>query len=81
MAGGCVARSRWELAGAHTAATGHEFKRLEIGYLIAEFCDRDAQNVMDSIGHPIEAWNAADPQRKEAGSEIRFYTEKFMARV
>ena len=48
--------------------SGHEFKRLEIGYLIAEFCDRDAQNVMDSIGHPIEAWNAADPQRKEADS-------------
>jgi hypothetical protein len=48
--------------------SGHEFKRLEVGYLIAEFCDRDAQNVMDSIGHPIEAWNAADPQRKEADS-------------
>ena len=28
--------------------SGHEFKRLEIGYLIAEFCDRDAQNVMNS---------------------------------
>jgi hypothetical protein len=40
--------------------SGHELERLEIGYLIAEFCDRDAQNVMDSIGHPIEAWNAAN---------------------
>ena len=48
--------------------SGHELERLEIGYLIAEFCDRDAQNVMDSISHPIEAWNAANLQRKEADS-------------
>lgn len=45
-----------------------ELKRLELGWVIAGLCDRDAQNVMDSIGHPMDAWNAAAPQRKAADS-------------
>lgn len=47
---------------------GCEVMRLEVGWVIAELCDRDAQNVMDSIGHPMDAWNAAAPQRKVADS-------------
>lgn len=45
-----------------------ELLRLELGWVVADICQVDAQAVMDSIGHPTEAWKAAAPQRKVAES-------------
>ena len=46
--------------------TGLELDRLELGWLIAAMFDLEAQRIMDSIGHPIEAFNAASEPRKAA---------------
>jgi len=43
-----------------------ELDRLELGWLIAAMYDLEAQRIMDSIGHPIEAFNAASEPRKAA---------------
>lgn len=43
-----------------------ELDRLELGWLIAAMFDLEAQRIMDSIGHPIEAFNAASEPRKAA---------------
>lgn len=43
-----------------------ELDRLELGWLIAAMFDFEAQRIMDSIGHPIEAFNAASEPRKAA---------------
>ena len=45
---------------------GLELDRLELGWLIAAMFDYEAQHIMDSIGHPIEAFNAASEPRKAA---------------
>ena len=45
---------------------GLELARLELGWLIAAMFDFEAQRIMDSIGHPIEAFNAASEPRKAA---------------
>jgi hypothetical protein len=45
---------------------GLELDRLELGWLIAAMFDFEAQCIMDSIGHPIEAFNAASEPRKAA---------------
>ncbi len=45
---------------------GLELDRLELGCLIAAMFDFEAQRIMDSIGHPIEAFNAASEPRKAA---------------
>lgn len=45
---------------------GLELDRLELGWLIAAMFDFEAQRIMDSIGHPIEAFNAASEPRKAA---------------
>ena len=43
-----------------------ELDRLELGWLIAAMFDLEAQRIMDSIGHPIEAFSAASEPRKAA---------------
>lgn len=43
-----------------------ELERLELGWLIAAMFDFEAQRIMDSIGHPIEAFNASSEHRKTA---------------
>ncbi len=43
-----------------------ELDRLELGWLIAAMFDLEAQRIMDSIGHPIDAFNAASEPRKAA---------------
>ena len=45
---------------------GLELDRLELGWLIAAMFDFEAQRIIDSIGHPIEAFNAASEPRKAA---------------
>lgn len=45
---------------------GLELDRLELGWLIAAMFDLEAQRIMDSIGHPIDAFNAASEPRKAA---------------
>jgi hypothetical protein len=45
---------------------GLELDRLELGWLIAAMFDFEAQRIMDSIGHPNEAFNAASEPRKAA---------------
>ena len=45
---------------------GLELARLELGWLIAAMFDFEAKRIMDSIGHPIEAFNAASEPRKAA---------------
>lgn len=45
---------------------GLELDRLELGWLIATMFDFEAQRIMDSIGHPFEAFNAASEPRKAA---------------
>jgi len=41
-----------------------ELDRLELGWLIAAMFDFEAQRIMASIGHPIEAFNTAYEPRK-----------------
>lgn len=41
-----------------------EQHRLELGHQIAKFFDLHAQSIMDSIGHPLDAFMAAEPARK-----------------
>lgn len=43
-----------------------ELDRLELGWLIAAMFDFEAQRIMDSIGHPMEALKAASEPRKAA---------------
>ncbi|SMC82990.1 hypothetical protein [Polynucleobacter kasalickyi] len=43
-----------------------ELNRLELGWLIAAMFDFEAQRIIDSIGHPIEGFNAASQPRKAA---------------
>jgi hypothetical protein len=38
-------------------------QRLEIGLVVSEILQAQGQKVMDSIGHPIESFNAAKPYR------------------
>ena len=50
----------------HCTDPGLELDRLELGWLITAMFDFEAQRIMDSIGHPIEAFNAASEPRKAA---------------
>ena len=43
-----------------------ELDRLELGWLIAAMFDFEAQRIMDSIGHPMEALKAASEPRQAA---------------
>ena len=43
-----------------------EMMRLEIGLVISEIMLAQGQKVMDSIGHPIDAFNEAEPYRDSA---------------
>ena len=43
-----------------------ELDRLELGWLISNMFDLEVQRIMDSIGHPIDAFNAAAESRKKA---------------
>lgn len=43
-----------------------ELDRLELGWLISKMFDLEAKQIMDSIGHPIDAFNAAAEPRKNA---------------
>jgi hypothetical protein len=45
---------------------GLELDRLELGWLIAAMFDFEAQRIMDSIGHPMEALKAASEPRQAA---------------
>ena len=53
---------------------GLELDRLELGWLIAAMLDFEAQRIMDSIGHPIEAFNAASEPR-EAANDWRHWAK------
>ena len=43
-----------------------EMQRLEIGFVVSEILQAQGQKVMDSIGHPVEAFNEAKPYRDAA---------------
>lgn len=43
-----------------------EMQRLEIGLVVCEILQVQGQKVMDSIGHPIDAFNQAKPYRQAA---------------
>jgi hypothetical protein len=43
-----------------------EHRRLEIGFIFSRLLEIHAQKVMDSIGHPITAFEEAEPYRAEA---------------
>ena len=40
--------------------------RLEVGLVVSEVLQAQGQKVMDSIGHPIDAFNEAKPYRDAA---------------
>lgn len=40
---------------------GHEMQRLEIGLIVSAIMHTQGQKVMDSIGHPIDAFKEAKP--------------------
>ena len=48
------------------SATSLEMQRLEIGLVVSEILQAQGQKVMDSIGHPIDAFNEAKPYRDAA---------------
>jgi len=43
-----------------------ETQRLEIGLIVSAIFEAQGQKIMDSIGHPIEAYNASGPYRDAA---------------
>ena len=43
-----------------------EMQRLEIGLMVSQVLQVQGQKVMDSIGHPIDAYNEAQPYRDAA---------------
>lgn len=43
-----------------------EMQRLEMGLVVSEILQAQGQKVMDSIGHPVEAFNEAKPYRDAA---------------
>ena len=43
-----------------------EMQRFEIGLVVSEIMLAQGQKVMDSIGHPIDAFNEAKPYREAA---------------
>lgn len=43
-----------------------EYQRLEIGFIFSRLLEIHAQRAMDSIGHPITAFEEAEPFREEA---------------
>jgi hypothetical protein len=45
---------------------GHEMQRLEIGLVVSDILKAQGEKVMDSIGHPIDAFNEAKPYRDAA---------------
>jgi hypothetical protein len=48
--------------------SSQEMQRLEIGMVVSEISLAQGQQVMDSIGHPIAAFNEAKPYRDVAES-------------
>ena len=46
--------------------SSQEMQRLEIGLVASEIMLAQGQKVMDSIGHPIDAFNEAKPYRDSA---------------
>lgn len=48
--------------------SSQEMQRLEIGLVVSEIMLAQGQKVMDSIGHPIDAFNEAKPYRDSAES-------------
>jgi hypothetical protein len=46
--------------------SSQEMQRLEIGLVVSEIMLAQGQKVMDSIGHPIDAFNEAKPYRDSA---------------
>jgi len=45
-----------------------EHQRLELGLLVCEIASVEAQRIMDSIGHPIEAFRQSDGIRQVAAA-------------
>lgn len=45
---------------------GLEMQRFEIGLVVSEILQAQGKKVMDSIGHPIDAFNEAKPYRDAA---------------
>ena len=45
---------------------GYEMQRLEIGLVVSDILKAQGEKVMDSIGHPIDAFNEAKPYRDAA---------------
>ena len=53
-----------------------EMQRLEIGYVVSEILRVQGKKVMDSIGHPITAFNEAKPYRDAAAAWMHWGTVK-----
>lgn len=53
-----------------------EMQRLEIGLVICEILQAQGQKIMDSIGHPIDAFNEAKPYRDGADEWKHWATVK-----
>jgi hypothetical protein len=55
---------------------GLEMQRLEIGMVVYQILQAQGQKVMDSIGHPIDAFNEAKPYRDAADDWKHWATVK-----
>lgn len=53
-----------------------EMQRLEIGLVVSEILQAQGQKIMDSIGHPIDAFNEAKPYREAADEWKHWATVK-----
>ena len=53
-----------------------EMQRLEIGMVVSQIFQAQGQKVMDSIGHPIDAFNEAKPYRDAADEWKHWATVK-----
>lgn len=55
---------------------GREMQRFEVGLVISEILRVQGQKVMDSIGHPIDAFNEAKPYHDAADEWKHWATVK-----
>jgi hypothetical protein len=53
-----------------------EMQRLAVGLVVSEILQAQGQKVMDSIGHPIDAFNEAKPHRDAADEWKHWATVK-----
>ena len=55
---------------------GLEMQRMEVGFVLSAVLELQGQKLMDSIGHPIEAFNEAKPLRDAAAEWKHWGTVK-----